>query len=490
MGIRHFYAWYKRDFSGCVSAAIKEPDVLAIDINGLFYECAQDIHIRNDHTCLFRKICDRIEWIRRRVDPQKMFIICVDGVAGRGKMNLQRQRRMNPCRNRSILNYNHFTPGTLLLHHLTKYIDWYIKMMMTYSTEWQQLKVIYSNEKVPGEGEHKAVSLLKAHVPLCMSVCMYGSDADIILLGTLLPHRTVTIARETDVGIEYIEIYNFKKKLLQRMRWCGNNHNPKQALIDFVFLCILLGNDYLPPVPSLDISSTIIDLMLDVYRQIGCEHGHLTEEIGGAIHGRTQALCLFLQRLSQNEKSLLESHTRNPHVRHIMSKGTFDFDRHRISYYRRFRVCPSTFTHYLDGMFWCINYYQYGMPDWQWSYCLPVSPFLTDIAESSKGYHSPQFCRNLPMPPFLQLLMLLPYHDQHLLPKCMRNSDFHLRKQNSNSLEELYKAYENEFLPKERKRNRVGRPFVYVFQPHCQLWRTVYSCYGSIINCAADVRLL
>lgn len=493
MGIRHFYVWYKSYFSGCVSATMRPPDVLAIDINGLFYECAQDMNTKNNPVFLFRKICDRIEWIRKRINPQRMLILCVDGVAGMGKMNQQRHRRMQPFRNKSILNYNHFTPGTRLLDHLTKYIDWYIKMMMTYSTEWQRLKILYSNEKVPGEGEHKAVSLIKTHAPLCMSICLYGSDADMIMLGTLLPHKTVTIARDTDLCLEYVEIHHFRKKLLRTMKWCDNHSLfvPEQALTDFVLVCFLLGNDFLPPIPSLDMSDHVMDLILETYRQTGCEHGHLTESMGGAVHGRGEALACFFRSLSLHERSLVEEHTKDYTIRNMVSRGVFDFDRHRASFYRRCHMETERFRHYLDGMFWCINYYQYGMPDWEWCYGLPAAPFLTDIAEWAEGYQSPRFSRHYPMPTLLQLFMLLPYHDRHLLPKCMASGNAHRSLPTYSLLpewERVYTLYEKKFIPEERRRNRVGRSFQYAFQPHHPS-HTVHSCYGNIINCPVQVTL-
>ena len=38
---------------------------------------------------------------------------------------------------------------------LSKYIDWYIRKRISEDQYWQSIEVVFSNEKSPGEGEHK-----------------------------------------------------------------------------------------------------------------------------------------------------------------------------------------------------------------------------------------------------------------------------------------------------------------------------------------------
>ena len=46
------------------------------------------------------------------------------------------------------------------MDHLGKYLEWYIRTMISTSPDWQYLEVIFSNEKVPGEGEHKNIKII------------------------------------------------------------------------------------------------------------------------------------------------------------------------------------------------------------------------------------------------------------------------------------------------------------------------------------------
>ena len=55
---------------------------------------------------------------------------------------------------------NSITPGTVFMDHLTKYIDWYIRKKISSNVKWRNLEVIFSNEKVPGEGEHKVLNFI------------------------------------------------------------------------------------------------------------------------------------------------------------------------------------------------------------------------------------------------------------------------------------------------------------------------------------------
>ena len=430
-------------------------DALALDVNGFFYECAQTLRANEDSLCLFRRVCERIEGIRKCVNPRHSLIICVDGVAGMAKMNQQRQRRMQR-NHHDHFNCNSFTPGTRLLDHLTKYIDWYIKMRMTCSTDWQHLRVIFSNEKVPGEGEHKVMALIKTHVPPDMSVCIYGSDADLIMLAVLLPHNKVTIMREDG---EYINIEMFRPELLKRMVWEGA-FDCQQALTDYVFLCSLVGNDFLPSIQCFGDIPYAMDVLLKVYRQIGRIEGHFTEIVGGRIRGRSKALSFFFQTLCIVEKCSVQ----------------------KRMYYHSYPA-----KDFLDGMFWTINYYHNGMPDWEWYYPHPVAPLLQDIAKEIMDYKYPEFRCNSPMPPFLQLLVLLPRQDWKLLPKCMSHARIYRHYIPLEECKHVYNQSENRFSAEERRRNRIGKSFLY---RHCGHRTTFYSYYGNIVGCQVGVTFL
>ena len=88
-------------------------------------------------------------------------------------------------------------------------------------------------------------------------------------------------------------------------------YNSKLAIYDFVFMCFLVGNDFLPTIPTLAILEGGIDTMLDVYSQTCQAYGHLTRiqrrrGMDPQVVIRPSSLQIFLGTLSGYEKGLLE----------------------------------------------------------------------------------------------------------------------------------------------------------------------------------------
>lgn len=466
MGIKNFYhVWYKHRFK-CIG--LEKPnniDVLAIDINGLFYSCSQQVYKHENPIILFKKVCQNIDFIRQTINPQKKFIICVDGVAGLGKMNQQRLRRHTHNRNNNntnSYNTNCFTPGTELLNNMTRYIDWYIRNMLSCSPEWQKLEVIFSNEKVPGEGEHKIMKYIKSFVSLDQTICIYGCDADLILLTSLLSHTDIHIAREYNGIIEFINISTFKQQLIDLLRWNDPYFNDLVAIQDFVFILSLVGNDFLPTISCLPIIYGAIDLIINAYVTAGSKYGHLTcTNSSGVITIHKISVTYFFKLLTYYENNSISN------------------------------TSLSCATSYLDGMLWTINYYANGIPDWRWCFQSNV-PLLRDLYRVVSNYIPPCFVLHKPMDPFLQLMVLLPRSDQYLLPTVMIHSfTFYPRhkKLNYSNVQEIeiiyHTVYEPYFTIKERKRNQIGKVFKYIFcAEHSSPFK---SLFGDITHCKTIV---
>ena len=47
------------------------------------------------------------------------------------------------------------------MDYLSKYIDWYIRKRINEDDEWRKVQVVFSNEKAPGEGEHKIINYIR-----------------------------------------------------------------------------------------------------------------------------------------------------------------------------------------------------------------------------------------------------------------------------------------------------------------------------------------
>jgi 5'-3' exonuclease len=217
MGIKHFFSWFKTNFSEYIHSmkhGINVQDLginanidnIMIDMNGIFHNSAQKVYeygnykkpprllrLKYKNTLnnnqkqikLFEDVCDTIENIIDITKPSKRVILCVDGPAPLSKQNQQRQRRFRSAMESSDncqFDTCSITPGTKFMDKLTKYIDWYIRKRISEDKKWQKLEIIFSNEKVPGEGEHSCLNYTKNHGDPNETYCIYGLDADLILI--------------------------------------------------------------------------------------------------------------------------------------------------------------------------------------------------------------------------------------------------------------------------------------------------------------------
>lgn len=525
MGVKHFYYWYSRNFKECVHKTLPFPvTILAIDMNGLFHGCAQKVYRYGEFAdsvplsaikttpslirptmdigaagarkaqdgarlagtpaqqekyekMMFEEICTKVEDLRKKIKPSTTLLLCVDGVAGLGKMNQQRQRRFRASQERQdnletstvplaqqagipAFNSNGFTPGTPLMDRLTRYIDRYIRMKQSSCPEWHALRVIFSNEKAPGEGEHKIMHYVRQHGTPKDSVCIHGMDGDLVMLGLLLPTSSVVIAREQGYyDAEYISITEFRHKVLEEMNWTLPDHSygaaastatapvptapltgifvkgdpcafhASRAIQDFVVLCFTVGNDFLPTIPALSIMDGGLPLLFRTYRDHCRDHGHLTH-FGkkGAVQFSMKSMGKFLESLARLEQDLIATKYssnatffRDPIFEQNLDRRnkTMRMDSLLQDYYAaKFPagVSPQEIVHkYIEGMMWVINYYRAGIPDWIWSFPYLYSPFLCDLARYWKTYVPTPFTRHQPVDPFLQLIMVLPPADQAIM---------------------------------------------------------------------------
>jgi len=513
MGVKHFYYWYSRNFKECVYKTLPFPvAILAIDMNGLFHGCAQKVYrygefadsvpiragaslirpgagvsratdgLRLSMTTeqqekyrkkLFEEVCNKVDDLRKQVKPSTKLVLCVDGVAGLGKMNQQRQRRFRSCQERKdnavtsniplaqqagipAFNSNMFTPGTMLMDDLTRYIDRFIRRKQSSCPEWHALEVIFSNEKAPGEGEHKIMHYVRNHSTPKETVCIHGMDGDLVMLGLMLPTSNVVIAREQGYyDMEYISITEFRAKLLQEMNWTLPSHthtygsvpessadaaaaapppraadpmafHANRAIHDFVVLCFMVGNDFLPTVPALSIMDGGLPLMFRTYRNHGYVHGHITYTNQTGVHFTMKSMGHFLEALSKMESELIErkyfsnaTFFRDPLFEQNLDRKNkkVHLDLLRRDYYAsKFAsspVTPEELVHkYIEGMVWVVNYYRTGIPDWLWSFPYLYGPFLFDLAKYWKNFKPKPFTKHQPVDPFLQLMMVLPPDDQ------------------------------------------------------------------------------
>eukprot|EP00210_Caulerpa_lentillifera_P007599 g7257.t1 len=261
--------------------------------------------------------------------PQKLVFIAIDGVAPRAKLNQQRTRRfLAAFRKELFVDYgteekkqmerevartfptpesfdpNIISPGTEFMEELYELMDKYLEKQVEECELWKKLKVVFSSSSEAGEGEHKIMKFIRDqrcspdYQPKTRHA-VFGQDADLILLSLLTHEPNFIIIREDMEQKNYEDFILLEIGILRRYLKHGLNphtvlesssndeetnivekekqeakKNPEfdfeRTLEDFVLLTFLMGNDFLPSVPSIDIYDKYggLDRLIMSYKEI------------------------------------------------------------------------------------------------------------------------------------------------------------------------------------------------------------------------------
>ena len=285
-----------------------------LDMNGVIHNCShannEDAHYRITEEQIFVQIFAYIEHLFSKIKPRKFFFMAVDGVAPRAKMNQQLSRRFRTAREakeirdralakgeelpaEAAFDSNCITPGTPFMARLSKQLKYFIAKKVHEDADWRGIQVVLSGHEVPGEGEHKImeyIRLAKAQPDYNPNVrhCLYGLDADLIMLGLLSHDPHFCLLREEVVfgpakkkqRSTSLETQNFYLMHLSLLREYLDlefsslseslefEYDLERIIDDFILLCIFVGNDFLPHLPGLHINEGALHLLYGIYKRV------------------------------------------------------------------------------------------------------------------------------------------------------------------------------------------------------------------------------
>lgn len=261
-------------------------------------------------------------------------------------------------RDGEVFDTNCITPGTEFMERVDGLIKKYIENRILHEPSWQGLEIYYSGHLVPGEGEHKVMQHIrqkrqqKAYRPN-QRHCLVGQDADLIMLGlaTHEPHFTIlrdvvtfgkpkkiqdsvkpngpggrSFSAEDDEILDVNSLpqsFFLIEKPLQLLHLSvlreylevefthehqGAPHDRERLIDDFLLLTFLVGNDFVPHLPSLDISESAFDLIFDAYKSLhssppGQENKYIVEN--GTIKDYDMLEKLF-RSIGKKEEKLMK----------------------------------------------------------------------------------------------------------------------------------------------------------------------------------------
>jgi 5'-3' exoribonuclease 1 len=481
MGIPSYFSYIVKNHQRIIQKLErnKKPNNFYVDSNSIVYDvinkAENGIVKETINATIISLVISKIEEYILFVSPTTNVFIAFDGVAPFAKLEQQRQRRYKSWYQNKIheqifesatsdkpshkWNSAAITPGTQFMKELNVALLTYFNKARSNKYNVKNLIVSGSNEV--GEGEHKIFEYIRKNSGehYASSTIIYGLDSDLIMLS--LNHLSINpriyLFREAPhfaMGdLEPSESYLMDIGELSKQIAIEMNDG---SVVDYIFLCFFLGNDFMPHFPSLNIRTGGIDKMLNAYKEINNGNKfRLTD--GKRIYWKhVRKLCVFLakheesnliqevalrdkkegmyKRFEENTPEnrykkfeLLPSHEREmekyinplqPYWQHRYYETLFNFNGNDAAKKRAVSL------NYLEGLEWNIQYYTSGCPDWKWKYNYHYPPLLNDLLKVMPYFETDPKEVSVsalePVTELFQLYYVLPKHSAYLLPYGLR----------------------------------------------------------------------
>ena len=410
---------------------------LFLDYNSMIHPCAQQIlHLEENKNgdskiedLIIQSCLDYTRYIINIIKPKYVYIM-IDGVAPRAKINQQRERRykshffkeFEKDSNSIKWNSNKITPGT-------SFMDSLIESLIVFKKEIIKTcdlsDFIISDSNVPGEGEHKMMHVINTLDKNTGKICIYGLDADLIMLSLsnkfssniiLIRDNTFnTKLSDADRVYAYVDIKKLKEYVCQDLRQ-GNdfdNITNDNLIQDYIFLCFLLGNDFLEHIPSLMIKENGLNVLIKYYNLVIRKNGNkntlinidklkekkwnecinlkiLTEifyelsKVEDYFYGNVYSVYKNKNKKSYKDSFDLDDINTNCKDVYFYNKDIIKYNEYGFKnrYYLFYGIQnkENAVKQYLTGLYWVLGYYNGHLHDnWSWYYTEHASPFASDI---------------------------------------------------------------------------------------------------------------
>jgi 5'-3' exoribonuclease 1 len=480
MGIPAYFSYIIKNYPRILQKFEKKNIVhnLFLDSNSIIYDMMRTIDYANNDNVyeqtLINAVCKKIETYIQQISPTGTVYIAFDGVAPVAKLNQQKNRRYKSWfmgqydpSDKPMWDSTAITPGTDFMNKLNLQVRYHFRKPSTFNVN----QVIISGSDFPGEGEHKIFDHIREHTKDVknMKSVIYGLDADLIMLtiNNLQYCENMYLFRETpdfiksidnslDPNYMYvIDIPEFKNQLVF---YLNNDVSPttdveRNRVFDYIFLCFMLGNDFLPHFPALNLRTGGMDILMETYRNV---LGNSKKNI--IVDGKIvwKNFRLLIKELSEHEESYIQSDYAK---RNKQEKRPPHFDENACRFDKEMLHAPSKerevekyinpndkfwesryydmlfdvdiddewrkniSLNYLEGLEWTWKYYSVGCVDWRWSYKHHYPPLLKDLLKYVP-YFDTELIEQQPTNPVsdkVQLSYVLPKKSLYLLPKRIEN---------------------------------------------------------------------
>lgn len=493
-------------------------DRLYLDSNSIIYDSIAELQFESNieafENKLIAQVCKKIEEYIMLVSPGNLVYIAFDGIAPEAKLKQQKNRRYKSwymkqydhkiqygdeeyVPNKTSWDTSAITPGTEFMNKLNLQVRYYFRNARNFRTQ----SIIISGSDEEGEGEHKIMSHIRNSRKEDNAndiVFVYGLDADLIML--TLNHLSycskLYLFRETPEFIKsvnstldpcenyVIDISYLRRSIDSCIHGSTVDEKNDTCIEDYMFICFLLGNDFLPHFPSLNIRTVGMDYILDTYRNMILKRNIRIIEVNNKNEKviNWKRFRLLIRELAKNERSnLITEHKQRDRMekrvrearetKDVSCKSKFEeymldspilqrpvekyinpfehgwetryYDmlcnidmndvrkennttyKHRNEYAEIKNMC----INYLEGLEWTFNYYTGKRMDWSWCYNYNYAPLLYDLqhiipyADAKKMIQDEDIVSYPRKTDVEQLSYTLPSTSYYLLPVPLQRSN-------------------------------------------------------------------
>jgi len=501
MGIPSYFSYIIKNHSNIIRKKrhLKHTfSSLYMDCNSVIYDCVRKIENDteprpvgfNIEDTIISAVIAKIEKYITQIQPNNVLYIAFDGVAPFAKMEQQRIRRYKTgflqkkdeihtsYSGQTISdvhstrwNTSAITPGTQFMNMLSVRV----RRAFVDSGRFFGAKItIVSGSDEPGEGEHKMFQYMRDNALQNETIAVYGLDADLIMLSLFhcFACENIFIFRESpefgrailgdsfsNEDLLYLDHRQLSKAILSEMGVPANYNNARGKIYDYIFACFLLGNDFLPHFPSLNIRTHGNYTILELYKRLFARYpdrGFISLETGNIQWAWVK---LFLQELAkEEEKTIVSEYESRAKIEkryyptstkeerdvafdniptiyraeeHYIQPGEDGWEEryYHVGFHLGDKLPTKEFkdsvcNNYLEGLEWTFKYYTEGCPHWRWKYNYHYPPLFADLVHRIPSFET-EFINdkvgiNRPFNPNTQLAYVIPPWNHNLLPVANR----------------------------------------------------------------------
>lgn len=494
--------------------------VLLLDFNGAIHPAVRTDPTML-YSQMFAAVCDYLGPIIKSVKPKEVVIAIdgVAPVAKLSQQRERRYKSAKESKHKEDMaiefgqpvraehvDFNMISPGTEYMYDLEQTLIQELSNATSKGGKWEGIKFSLNGSGIPGEGEHKIMDEIRSRKAkgLKEHYCIYGLDADLIFLSMenvpdcFLVRENVRFVNRDTLGFDptlypyiYLDIAELRDKVCKLLDpICKLNHlnqlgfkysrlvaprtresvvdldkvdfyHPErdvQRLVrDYIFICFMLGNDFLPRLPCLKIRNGSLNDIIVMYKQVAWKLGCFLVNADLTVnrlffHGLLHLIASFedefmiqlreqrfkdtgrfkfrLMGKSKYEQAIEKfDYVENKYIDTIIG-GTPGWRKRYYKYHMDIKYRQETeykesilaiCEEYIKGMNWVMQYYTGTHSNWSWFYPYDAAPTAKDLFHSlSELEVNYRFEDTQPVEPYVQLLSILPPDSAQLLPPTLR----------------------------------------------------------------------